>query len=165
MTMAETSTTGWPIPFPGFEGRGLSLRPAGLWQGATIMCDGAPVPRKDGGFEAKNNQGQPVSFKLGRGIDPIPKILAGDQSITLAPPLAWYAYVWVALPIALVVIGGLIGGVTGAVAAYLNFQVMRGQQPAGTRYLLTGLITVAAVVVFLVLAVIFTLLIHGGQPG
>jgi hypothetical protein len=29
-----------PIGYPGFEGRGLALRPSGLFNGAVILCDG-----------------------------------------------------------------------------------------------------------------------------
>ena len=70
------------------------------------------------------------------------------------PPakLAWYEQAWVALPFALVAVGGAIGGACGGLAWAINQRVFRATRPPVLRYLFTGLISVAAVVLYFVLA-------------
>jgi hypothetical protein len=66
------------------------------------------------------------------------------------PGLTWYEHVWTALPLGLVAVGGCIGGGIGGAAWAVNRQVFpRLQQPV-LRYVVTGLISAAAVVIWLV---------------
>lgn len=69
-----------------------------------------------------------------------------------AQKLLWYQQVWLALPFALVVAGGAIGGACGGAAWALNQQVFRKTQHPVLRYVWTGLISAAAVVLYIVLA-------------
>ena len=86
---AETTVAGIPLDVAGFEGRGLSGRPAGLWRGAALVCDGAAVARTGAAFEVKDNSGAPVAFRFGQvPFDPIPKVIVRDQVIELVSPLA-----------------------------------------------------------------------------
>lgn len=153
-----------PITYPGFEGRGLALRPMGFVKGAAIVSDGEAAERKGRTFTLADNAGAPVTFRLkGNILDPIPAVVVGDQTIRLARPFAWYEYVWVVLPIALVVVGGLLGGVCGGVAMLVNARILRSAQPAWARYGLGVLIILAAVIVWLVLTTLLSLAI--GLPG
>lgn len=156
--MAEARSQGLPIAVAGFEGRGLSLRPAGLLRGATLVCDGAPVPRKGTVFELKDNQGALVSFRFGQTLfDPIPKVIVRDDVIELAPPLAWYQYLWILAPASLIFVGGLLGGLAGGAAAFANMHLMRQPGSAAAKYAITGLVTLAAFVVYLLLASLIAL--------
>ena len=149
-----------PIPAAGFEGRNLSLRPAGLWKGAAILCDGQPAPRKGRTFTLNNNAGAPVTMKFtGNFLDPIPRIDAGGQVIQLAPPFAWWEYVLIAMPMVLLIIGGAVGGVCGAVAAYSNAQVLRLQMPLGLRIVLCFVVLAGATVVLFCVAILLRLLL------
>ncbi len=98
---------------------------------------------------------------------------------TPKPKLTWYQHVWLGLPLALIAVGGAVGGacgeragaeglvelligVGGAVggacggpAWAINQSVFRKTEHPVLRYVLTGLISVAAVVAYLVLASIF----------
>jgi hypothetical protein len=71
------------------------------------------------------------------------------------PKLSWYQHVWLALPFGLVAVGGAIGGACGGAAWAINQTVFRKTQHQVLRYVWTGLITVAAVMVYLVLAAVF----------
>ncbi len=153
-----------PITYPGFEGRGLALRPMGFVQGAAIVTDGKAAPRKGRTFTLSDNAGAPVAFQLkGNIFDPIPAVLVGGQTIRLARPLAWYEYVWILLPLALIVVGGLLGALCGGVAVLVNARLIRSAQPAWARYGLGLLVILAAVVAWLALAAVITLAI--GLPG
>jgi hypothetical protein len=66
--------------------------------------------------------------------------------------LTWYEHIWVALPIGLVVVGGLIGGACGGAAWAINRQVFLKTQNGLLRYLFTGLISAFAFLVWLLLA-------------
>ncbi len=115
-----------------------------FWTGAAIVCDGARAPRKGRTFTVSNSAGAPVTFQLkGLFFDPIPQVVVGDQTIVLARPFAWYEYIFIVLPLALVV-GGAIGGACSAIAAYSNAQVLRMQLPAPARFGLVFLITLGA---------------------
>jgi len=159
--MAGTTVAGMPLDVVGFEGRGLSVRPAGLWRGPALVCDGAPVPRAGTAFELKDNSGAPVAFRFGQTpFDPIPKVIVRDQVIDLAPPIAWHQYVWILLPVALVFRGGLLGGLAGGAAAFANLQIMRQPGPAWMKYALTGLVSLAAFVAWLLVATLATIALH-----
>lgn len=151
--MANSKSPGAPIDVAGFEGRGLAVRPAGLFSSAVLICDGAPVAKTGAAYELKDNAGATVTFRFGQTpFDPIPKVIVRDQVIDVAPPLAWHQYLWVLLPVALVFIGGLLGGVVGAAAAFANLHLIRQPGSVGVRYAITGLITVGALVAWLLVA-------------
>jgi len=80
--------------------------------------------------------------------------LAGPQNRKLSPP----QWVWIGWPLILIVLGGAIGGACGAGAFALNHLVFQKTENRVMRYLWTGLISIAAVVMFLVLAAGFELL-------
>lgn len=71
------------------------------------------------------------------------------------PPLRWHERFWAGIPFGLVLVGGAVGGACAAAAAACNLRLMRGDRPAFQKYLLTGLVTLAAVVAYLALAKLF----------
>jgi hypothetical protein len=153
-----------PIAYAGFEGRGLALRPTGLLKGAAILCNGQPAPKIGRTFTVNDNAGAPVTFQLkGAFFDPIPAVqVVGGPLIRLAPAFAWYEYVWIALPLALIAVGGALGAFCGIVAAYFNAQILRSQQPVALRYLFSFLVMIAAVAVWLGIAILIASGLHGG---
>jgi hypothetical protein len=74
---------------------------------------------------------------------------------TNKPKLLWYEHVWLALPFALVAIGGAIGGACGGAAWAINQAVFKKTGHPVLRYLWTGLISAAAFVAYVILASIF----------
>lgn len=76
------------------------------------------------------------------------------------PKLAWYQLVWVGWPIALVAVGGAIGGACGGAAWALNQKVFRATKHPVLRYVWTGLISVAAVLLYFIVAVLFLSIVN-----
>jgi hypothetical protein len=74
---------------------------------------------------------------------------------TELPPLRWHQRLWIGLPFGLVLVGGAVGGACGAAAAACNLRVMRGDRPAFQKYLMTALVSLAAIVLYLALAALF----------
>ncbi len=75
---------------------------------------------------------------------------------TPEPPkqkLTWYEHVWLGLPILLVFVGGLIGGACGGAAWAVNQAVFQKTKHPILRYVWTGLISAAAFVAYVFLAV------------
>ncbi len=96
-----------PIKHNAFAGRGLALRTAGFFKGPRLIIDGGEVKGKRLRFSLRDNSGHERETRLKtNGLDPIPKVQIGDQTIELARPLAWYEHLWMAIPIALVFVGG-----------------------------------------------------------
>jgi len=68
-----------------------------------------------------------------------------------------YRFVWMILPLAVIVLGGLIGGIIGAVAAFGNFKLAEYDSLDGTKlYAVTGFVTVGAFLTWTFLGVAVT---------
>jgi hypothetical protein len=106
-----------------------------------------------------------VVFRLnGNFFDPIPAVVVGGQTtLRLGRPFAWYEYVWIALPLALLLVGGALGAICGGVAMLINARLLRSDQPAWARYGLGVLAVVAAVIAWLLVAAVISVAI--GLPG
>jgi len=149
-----------PITLPGMEGQNLALRLAGTFTGARLTLNGEPVTKQNGFFQLRSNAGSTLAVKFkSRLLDPIPNLVVGGQTIQIAPPLAWYQYLWMSLPIVLIFAGGAIGGFCGGLAAAISSRIFRSDRSDGAKYALTGLVsTVAFVVYFVVAATLLTAL-------
>jgi len=140
-----------PVNLPGMEGQNLALRMAGTFTGPKLILNDQPVPKEKGFFKLRTNTGAPVDVKLkGRFLDPLPNLLVSGRTIQVAPSLAWYQYVWLSIPILLVFAGGAVGGFCGGVAAMMSGRVFRSNLNDGTKYALTGLVSVAAFITYFV---------------
>ena len=146
----------FPVSYPGFEGQKLIVKSAGIFDwGSKLLYNGSSPKRVKGSYVVKNNSGSEVLIKLKNDfLDPVPKVIIGQDVIQLARPLKWYEYVWVGFPIILVLQGGAIGGFAGGLAAYTSSRIFRSNRGIVAKYALTGLISVVAVIAYLILATI-----------
>jgi hypothetical protein len=92
---------------------------------------------------------QVVAHFKGGFPDPSSVLVVGDQTIRLATPLAWYEWIWAGLPLALILIGGAIGGGLGGMATMVNAYIFRAPIPVPARYLVSGMVTLIAFVAWL----------------
>jgi hypothetical protein len=155
-----------PIQHADFAGRGLALRPGGLLRGPRLVIDGAEVKGRRLRFSLRDNTGNTREVRLrSNGFDPIPKVEIEGATLVLARPLAWYEYVWMGLPLVMVVGGGALGALFGLGAVYASARVFRGDGSAAAKYGLSALISLAAVVAFF--ACVFALQLWMGEaaPG
>jgi len=150
-----------PVALPGMEGQKLALRLAGTFSGAKLVLNDQEVGKQNGQFFLRSNIGSTLAVKFkARFLDPIPNLIVGGQTIELAPPLAWYQYVWMAIPIVLVFLGGLIGGLFGGLAAGISSRIFRSDRSEGMKYALTGLISLGAFLAYFVIAGTLMTAIH-----
>lgn len=147
-----------PIELVGFEGQDLTLETAGMFKRARIIINDKPAAKgsKRDQFVINDNNGFKVVVQLQQSFfDPVPKLVVDGQSIKLAKPLNTLQWIWSAIPIVLVFVGGAIGGAIGAGAFWINLRVFRSEMGALEKYVLTGMISALAVILSLVVATIF----------
>ena len=150
-----------PVALPGMEGQKLALRTAGVFSGAKLVLNDQEVTKQDGVFYLRSNVGSMTAVKFkARFLDPIPNLIVGGQTIQLAPPLAWYQYASMSIPIILVFLGGAIGGLCGGLAAGISSRIFRSDRSEGLKYALTGLISLGAFLTYFVVAGSITAAIH-----
>jgi hypothetical protein len=142
------------VSHPAFRSQNLSVRTAGLFTGPVVLLNGAAVKRVKGKYDVRDDAGTERVVQLKSNfIDAIPLVKIGNETVQLARPLRWYEYLWIGVPIVLMFAGGALGGGIGAFAAYSSSRIFRSDRSSGSKYALTGLISVAAFVGFFILAV------------
>ncbi len=83
----------------------------------------------------------------------------------LARPLTWFEYLWICLPIVFVLTGGALGLLVGITAIYSGARIFRGRRSTISKYGLSAIVSVAAVLAFLVLIGIAEVLVAGAGGG
>jgi hypothetical protein len=86
------------------------------------------------------------------GIDPIPKVFVNNEEIQLNENLKWYESLFASLPI-LLILGGISGGILGAVASVLNFKIMRKEISSLSKILLVCGVTILSLIIYFVAGV------------
>jgi len=140
-----------PVQLPGFEGREVFVRvpsvfdAAKAFKGPELWVDGQAAAKgsKKGQYFLKRGDGQEVLVKLKTSIDPTPVIEIEGKKVQVVAPLKWYQVVWSCLPIILLT-GGMIGGVVGALALMFNIRLFREDIKPGFKYLLSGAVSFGA---------------------
>ncbi len=154
----------YTVNIEGFEGQKIEVK-VSFWTGAKLFVNGIQAPRgpKRGEMVLQRNDGsqayvtwKPQAF----GLD-VPQLVVDGKTINLVPPLKWYQWVWSALPILLVFWGGLLGGIAGVIAFSINTQIFRSQSNEVLKYVFTGLITIVAAVIYLIVGTSVSLLLNG----
>ncbi|HET9743550.1 MAG TPA: hypothetical protein VFQ00_12430 [Terriglobales bacterium] len=152
-TLGKSTQMQIPVALPGMEGQKLTLQPSSFLSGPKLTLNGQLVAKEKGSFCVRSNAGSPLTIKLKpRLLDPIPDLKLGEQIIQLTPPLQWYQYAWIALPVFLVFAGGAIGGLFGAMAAGISSHVFRSDRSEPMKYALTGLISLGAFAAYMIVA-------------
>ena len=150
-----------PIQAKGFEGRRLAVQTAGMFSSPKLLIDGTPAKQEKGRYVLRDNAGSQVQAKLiYNHIDPVPKVEIAGDVIQIARSLTWYEYGWGGWPILLLFHGGAIGGMCGALATWSNVRIFRGNRSPVAKYLITGAISILAVVGYVILAMFFVSLVR-----
>ena len=141
----------------GFERQQLTVKSAGAFSGPKLLLNGSPAPKgeKRGEFLLTRDDGKQVTAKFGANfLDHVPHVIVDGQKINLVEPLHWYQWVWAALPILLVFLGGVIGGAVGAVALAINVRLFRSEMKPLPQYLVTGAVSGASVIIYIIVAIL-----------
>lgn len=66
-------------------------------------------------------------------------------------PLDWQEHIWCGLPLILILLGGLLGGVCGLPAWGANIWIFRSPLPRPVRFFVSALVSAASVILYFVL--------------
>jgi hypothetical protein len=149
----------YPVKLEGFEGQTIEVQPAGFFSVQKLLVNGQPASsgKKRGEMVLRRNDGQEVTATWKpqfAGLD-IPQLVVEGKTIQVVEPLKWYEWAWSALPVALIFIGGALGGITGVVGLMLNAKVFRSDLNGFVKFAATGVVSLLAVAVYFVTAVLF----------
>lgn len=144
------------------QGRRITVQTAGFFRGVRLLSNGNPVEGKRGTYTVRDTHGREVRVKVkSHLLDPIPRVEIDGEDLRLARPLTWYEYVWMGLPIILVFGGGALGALIGIVATYASARIFRSERAPVGKYLISALISLAAVVLFFILVTILEIWLRG----
>ena len=157
----------YPLRLEGFEGQNLEVQPAGILAGPQLLVNGEPATKgaRRGMMVLRRNDGREVVATWRPqifGLD-VPQLWLDGQRINVVEPLKWYVWVWSALPVLLVLVGGALGALTGFIGFGINTKIFRAALPGPAKVGLSVLVSVLAIGLYLVAAtLLYTAL---GQPS
>jgi hypothetical protein len=135
------------------------------WTGRIFVWVNGQPAEKEGGlsraFLIPLPDGVTKKLEVDRGgFDYIPRVYVDGNRIEIGRKLKWYELILGGLPL-LMVFGGALGGLCGAIAFTVNFRVLRSDKKAIYKGLTIAGVTALSVIIYFVLAFIFGLLIKG----
>jgi hypothetical protein len=153
----------YAVIMEGFEGQNIEVK-SGFWAGPKLLVNGQPAPKgsKRGEMLLQRNDGAQITAKWKPqvlGLD-VPQLVADGKTIRLVEPLKWYQLLWGGWPILLIFIGGALGAIAGFIGFLINTRIFRAQMSGILKYVVTGLVSLLAVVAYFVMALIFTLVVN-----
>ena len=155
---------GYKVNIPGFESQNVEVE-VSFWTGPKLLVNGKPAPK------GKIRSEMILQYPDGRktvaewkpqflGLD-VPQLVVEGNVISLVEPLKWYHWVWGGLPIVLVFVGGALGGIAGFTAFAVNSRIFRADLGGFEKFALTGIVSVVAVLVYFIGAMLVTMLLRG----
>jgi len=141
----------YPISLDGFEDQTLEIQPGGLFSGPKVFVNHQPAPRgKAREILLRRNDGTSVVARLKPsvfGLD-VPQLVVDGKTIRAVDPLKWYVWVWIALPILLLFVGGALGGIVGALGLTTNARIVRSKMNGLAKFALTAAVSVFVTAAF-----------------
>ena len=152
----------YPVNLDGFWGQNIEVQGPGLFSGAKLLVNGESAPKgtKRGEMLLQRNDGKQVVAKFKNSFLDVPKLEVDGQVIQVVEPLKWYEWAWNAIPLLIIFSGGALPVLIGFIAFSVNASLFRSQTNTIAKYGLTGLVSFVALLVFLALAVGFSLLLN-----
>ena len=155
----------YPLKLDGFDGQTIEVQPSGLLSGPKLLLNGQPAPAgpKRGQMALRRNDGREVMVRWRPqilGLD-VPQLYVDGYVVNVVPPLPLLAWLWSALPILLVLIGGALGALAGFIAFAISTRIFRSSLPGLAKYGLSLLVSLLAGVVYLSAATLFYSALRG----
>ena|SRR5690606_10634191 len=143
-----------PFTLPDFPDSVFEIETS-IWSGKPVIYrDGAILPRsKEDGepFLIVDAAGQDTrAYPKMTILDLIPALEINGITYQTVEKLTWYQYIIALLPMTMIIVGGLLGGVIGAVASLFNLQLFRTEGSDGMKYLKVIGTTVFAFILYFV---------------
>ncbi len=145
----------YPISLTKYPDLNLCLRPGGLFTGAQILKDNAPLKKSRSKVLVPLADGSTIELKIKSGLDMTPKVEFQGIEMEVMPALPVPWMIWAYIPLLLIFVGGAIGGLCGGVAAAGTMMALRSELPKPLRIVIALLAPPLGIVAYGVLAFIF----------
>lgn len=147
----------------GLENQNIEAK-VGFWSGPKLLVNGEPAPKgtKRGEMVLQRNDGKQVTARWKPqflGLD-VPQLTVDGKTVNLVEPLKWYQWAWGGWPVLLFFAGGFLGAMAGMIAVVINARVFRAEMSEVLKYIISGVVSILAVVVYFIAALIFSILIN-----
>ena len=150
----------YPVQIEGFEDQSIEVKAPSLLSGPKLLVDGQPAPKgpKRNQMLLRQSDGteKVASWQPRFGGMDVPDLVVDGQTITVVDSLKWYDWIWCALPMALIFVGGLIGAFVGFAGFFINSKLFRSSLNGAAKYLAGGAVSLAAVITYVILALMVT---------
>jgi len=137
-----------PVALPSLEDQDVVVSIPGLFAAPRLVVDGRLAPRgaSEDTYLLRAPDGTTRTVVLARRlIDPVPRVECDGVSVAVARPFGWSEYLWFAVPLVMLSLGGgLPGALLGAAAGYINARILRQPRSGGGRYARASLVVLAA---------------------
>jgi hypothetical protein len=131
----------YPFEIPSIPGAKFELDQSTMTGKMTLTMNGETVPQtkdKEKAFLIPGPQGNVIkAIPKYNGLTTSLSLLVDGKTIVVSDGLQWYELVFGFIPIALVSVGGAIGGGIGALGMVINMQVMRRPEPLPARIVIS----------------------------
>ena len=145
----------YAILIPGFEDHQIVLKSASFSR-AKLLFDGQVITKEKGSktIPLTSMQGLIAKIEMRPSmLDPLPQVWVDNEKLIIAPPMKWYQWAWISIPlIVLIVLGTFVGAIFGIPAMLINIQVFRSRLSRVLQYVVSLLITLLAVILYMVAA-------------
>ena len=139
----------------------LTVKPAGLFKKPRLFLNGNELPLRQDTVILPDDKGEQATIKFVYNIvDPVPKVKIDWQVVPVADRLTWKRYIWLGMTLVLVIVGGLqgwltgvLGGLSGVIATFINVRIFRSDAPNILKYLRVGFTNVISIFLYYILAV------------
>lgn len=144
------------LSLDGFEGQMIAVQPAGFLTGPKLLVNGQPAAKgpKRGQMLLRRTDGREVVAVWKPQFVDVPRLVVDGQTINVAEPLPWYAWLWSGLPFLLIFVGGAVGAILGIIGFSVNAKIFRSTWPMLAKFVVSAIVSGAAVVTYIVSATI-----------
>jgi hypothetical protein len=145
----------YSVEIEGFEGQNIDVRPPSFFAGAKLFVNGEPAPRgpKRGQMILRKNDGTEVIAAWEYNpmwLNP-PILIVGKKMINIIEPLQWYDWMWIGLPLLIILIGGNIGAVVGVLGLHANTKIFYSEASIFKKYVSAAGISIASAVIYFII--------------
>jgi hypothetical protein len=145
----------YAIRIPGFEDHQIVLKTASFAR-SKLLYDGEVIQKEKGSKSVALTSVGGLIAKIEMRpsiLDPLPQVWVDNEKLNIAPPIKWYQWVWISVPlIALIVLGTFVGAIFGIPAMLLNIQIFRSRLSVVLKYVYSLLLTLVAVILYMITA-------------
>ncbi len=144
------------VSHPLFQKKKLTVIKSSILKAPVLKLNGETQKVKSKKtYIIEGDDGLPVMVKLSHFIDPIPTIKINEEKVRLAPQMTWYEWMFLSIPLLLILTGGMLGGILGGVGTIINAHIFRSQLSVVGRYGCSIFITSLCYIIFFIISGLF----------